>query len=772
MANREAKATHDGAGGSGTGGASAHSNPKSGIANPKSFRPGLGLLFLASVLGLALLLGLLFALILHGSRQSTLELSARMREEVGRGVASRVRDYLGQAYEALQGVRTRIAKGLLEPRDTLALERDFYTQLVDNPNLAELTLTYGRQTGFDAGGALVLEQAGRGQVSVFRALVEGADAEAPPIYTRWIEEERGAFFTALRGRGPDDGYAAPTPRREGNLAGAPIPDPTGHPTFLGVTSADVYGQAFWSDLHRSQLDANLPEDRRRTVLTVQQVLEDAKGEFAGVLRVGFTTKQLDRIAAVRRADTGEADPHLIFLVNGYGGLVSRPAPQARMLETETDLRADERDAPEAVREALALWRSLGGHAPEPRSFSGTLETPGGRCLVTFRPLDEAGYFNAGAGDWSVGIAVAEEAYLGGLAAMQRSLALASALVMAAILLGGWWTLRLVRRDLSQVVDETARMRRFEFEPRAREVRLRDVGEVVEGLELAKTATRAMGKYVPVALVRQLYESGREPVLGGELRDLTILFSDIKDFTQVSERLAPDVLAQALGLYLQTLTEAVHAEGGVIDKYIGDAVMALWNAPDETPGHARSACAAALACARAAEALYASPAWRGLPVWTTRFGLHTGGAMVGHFGAPERMNYTALGDNVNLASRLEGLNKAYGTRIVVSEDVRQAAGEAFDFRLLDLVAVKGKSKALRVYELLGESAAVPQDRCAAARAYEAAFERYLARDFTAAQAACANLGADAPARVLAERCARFLATPPAADWDGVYVATTK
>src|SRR5262249_45371296 len=152
-------------------------------------------------------------------------------------------------------------------------------------------------------------------------------------------------------------------------------------------------------------------------------------------------------------------------------------------------------------------------------------------------------------------------------------------------------------------------------------------------------------------------------------EISLLFCDIKDFTSFSEMLPPDQLARALGQYLEVVGAAIHDTGGTIDKFIGDAVMVMWNAPVATPEHARRACRAALACRTALRDLYASPAWAGGKPWTTRFGLHRDTVLVGHFGAPDRMSYTAIGDGVNLASRIEGLNKVYGTEVLVSEAIQ-------------------------------------------------------------------------------------------------------
>ncbi|MFI5184857.1 MAG: adenylate/guanylate cyclase domain-containing protein, partial [Vicinamibacteria bacterium] len=275
----------------------------------------------------------------------------------------------------------------------------------------------------------------------------------------------------------------------------------------------------------------------------------------------------------------------------------------------------------------------------------------------------------------------------------------------------------------------------------------------------------------VDLVRLLYRSGQEPMLGGRLQDVSLMFTDIKDFTTLAERLSPDDLARLLGRYLEVMTAAIHAEGGTIDKYIGDSIMALWNVPLPTADHPRKACAAALAAAAAGQALCRSPGWGDQPSLVTRFGLHRDQVLVGHFGAPDRLSYTALGDGVNLASRLEGLNKAYGTTILASEAIRAEAEPWFEFRLVDKVAVKGKSQGVKVYELLGAKGR-PAEQLERTRLYEVAFEAYLHQDFAAALAILDTQKDDGPSLVLAGRCRGFLVSPPPADWNGIYVATSK
>jgi len=244
-----------------------------------------------------------------------------------------------------------------------------------------------------------------------------------------------------------------------------------------------------------------------------------------------------------------------------------------------------------------------------------------------------------------------------------------------------------------------------------------------------------------------------------------MFTDIRDFTRLADAIPGDELAQLLGRYLEVVTEAIHEKQGIIDKYVGDAVMAIWNAPRPVAGHPQLCCEAALACRAALSGLYASPEWSGWAHLETRFGLHTAEVMVGHFGAPDRMSYTALGDGVNLAARLESLNKHYGTSMLASQAVVDVVAPAFAFRLVDTVVVKGRRRAELVYELLGRHDEIGDAE--PYRQYERALRRYQERDWSGALRLLEGLGDDGPALTLAGRCREYIDAPPAEDWDGVY-----
>jgi adenylate cyclase len=265
-------------------------------------------------------------------------------------------------------------------------------------------------------------------------------------------------------------------------------------------------------------------------------------------------------------------------------------------------------------------------------------------------------------------------------------------------------------------------------------------------------------------------------LGGETREMTVLFSDLRGFTTLSHRLEPRLLVELLNEYMTAMTEVVFRHDGVLDKYIGDAIMAFWNAPADQPDHARRACATALDMVATLEALCARWERRGWPRLELGIGINTGPMIVGDMGSRERLAYTVMGDPVNVASRLEGLSKVYGVRLVIGEATRAAAGDAFAWRYLDRVAVKGRAEPLTIHEALGPREAVTAETAALLGAWEAGVRCYLERRWAEAAAAFDALAGrapdDGPSRLYRGRALAMLANPPGDDWNGVWVADTK
>ncbi len=720
-------------------------------------KPTLGQVFALSLVGLVAMLALLFVIVLRASSETIEESSERLRDQAAREVGSRVVLFLAGAPERVRQFQAEISNGLVDARDPASLEAALFALLLTDPNLGELSLTYGVEKGFDPDGQILLDDMPRGEFSVSREASEGGDR----FWSRHVHRDGAGFVADRRELRPGSSFRTLTVVRE--QAGA-ILDPTEHLTFKTPARRQSEGRLLSSDLHWSQLDEDLPERQRRVEVSVQQVVVDPAGKFAGVFRVGLLTQQLDRAAQIQIAPSAQGDPHRIFICDPSGRLITRLAPADQLVESEDDLRISSANIPSEVAAALqtSTLRAISEEAP---AASGHFRDRGEEYLVTFRTLPETQ-------DWIVGIVVPRSFYLGRLTAIRDRLLLFSLGIVLLVVGAGGLILRSVKRAHARIVNETLKMNRFEFAPGTTVSPFRDVGEILESLEKAKTAMRAMGKYVPIDLVRRLYQAKSEPELGGEEKEISIMFTDIKDFTTLSEQLTPNDLAAALGCYLDVMARIIQQETrGTIDKYIGDAIMTIWNAPEPVADHARMACRAALLCRDAGRELARSAGWQGRPPFETRFGLHLDLALVGHFGAPDRMNYTAIGDAINLASRLEGLNKEYGTTIIASERIAKCAGEPFVFRLLDWVAVKGKSESVKIYELAGEKGA-GHPMTAAIAAYEEAFAAYIAREFARAIQILEEQTGDEPSRVLCERCRGLLREPPPADWHGVHIFKTK
>jgi adenylate cyclase len=688
-------------------------------------RPTLTQAFGATFGALALALCGLLWLFYTGSRRTLLRAADQLSATTSARVSEAIEAHLAGAERVIAAFEAKLAAGLVrvdEPEAALGALRG---ELAGHPDVSALALTHGQAAGFYASdegrheaGDVRLRPWGRWQVSAFRT--PGGSAG------KVIRAEAGA-------------------------------DPTEEATFVSPARADQKGRTLWSDLFMP------PDAGGRRVVTVQKALW-SDGAVA-VLRVSLLSDRIDELVRVPIEARAGRRP-LVFIADAHGHLVARLSANDRVREIAgEEVRVTPAEPNPALAAALAL-----------PLFAGLAPGATGRARVT--SADELHLLSVVAlpegrtQGWIVGTLVSESYFLAELRSSMRRVLLLAALLVSGCLVGGAFILRATRRDLGGLIRQTRRLGRFDFAPTPlARVAFEDVLEAADSLEQAKTALRALGKYVPLDLVRQLYESRAEPTLGGQVKDVSMVFTDIEGFTSISEALVFDVLANALGRYLEAMTGAIHGARGIIDKYTGDGVMALWNAPSPCPHHAMYACEAAVACIEATDRLFASPTWAGLPPWRTRFGIHRAEVNVGHFGAPDRMSFTVMGDGVNLASRLEGLNKQYGTKILVSADVEREARASFLFRRLDRVAVKGKKHGVEVYELRGRRRGDNKPDPVIAR-YEEALAAYFDGRFDAALALLAHAPDDRPSQVLAARCHHLRTTPPAPDWGGVYVANEK
>jgi len=293
----------------------------------------------------------------------------------------------------------------------------------------------------------------------------------------------------------------------------------------------------------------------------------------------------------------------------------------------------------------------------------------------------------------------------------------------------------------------------------------------------RRARETFGRFLAPAIVEDLLAEGGALRLGGEKRELTVLFADVRGFTSISERLDPHLLLEILNEYLTPMTDIiVSGEEGTLDKYMGDAIMAFWGAPKAQPDHALRACRAAIEMVRRLDVLREGWRARGLPDIDVGIGLNTGPMSVGFVGSQDRFyNYTVLGDSVNLASRLEGANREYGTRILVGAATQAQVRGTVVTREIDLVRVKGKREPVAVHELLALAPAPPALADFVAR-FGWGLSSYRAQRWDEAIARFREVdllrSGDAVSRRYLERCEAMRLAPPGPEWDGVFEMKTK
>lgn len=497
---------------------------------------------------------------------------------------------------------------------------------------------------------------------------------------------------------------------------------------------------------------------RRPGITASYPTFGSDGRLLGVVGVDIELATLSEFLA--GLDVGRNG--VAFILNANGEVVAYPQADHMVVEGQDGPR------PVHVDELSRAWigASLLEYTHSRRTrFTFTHEKK--RYIAAYRPLP------ASVGkDWVIGVVVPEDDFTGPLKAADRGVMLISLLILAVAVTATTFLSRSISQPIVRLTEATTRIRNLELDNEtAINSPIREIQLMEDAISAMQTGLRSFRKYVPATLVRQLIQTGEDARLGGQTRELTVLFSDITDFTPTCEGMPPQELMLHLSEYLDELTRVIIEHGGTVDKYIGDGIMAFWGAPARDPAHAERACQAALASRERLAALNARWTARGSVPFPTRWGIHTGETVVGNVGSTERMNYSAIGDGVNLASRLEAVNKIYHTSIIVSQSTRDAAGDGFFCRPLGAVAVKGKQECVRIFELMCTATAPSRaDAERLAMLFEAGLQRYLRREWTDAadafERAKAAFPTDGPTAVYLQRCHEFIRTPPGPDWDCV------
>lgn len=380
-------------------------------------------------------------------------------------------------------------------------------------------------------------------------------------------------------------------------------------------------------------------------------------------------------------------------------------------------------AKQAMRDNRDSITALG--SDQGQSFDVSGEDKAGYRVSIHRVGEEVGF------PWLMAVVASHDSLFAEAKRLHRDIFFWGAGLLAVGLAFSYFFARAFTRPIRLLDEEAQRIASFDLDAgRALpESRIFEISDLSRTMTAMRSGIDSFGRFVPKVLVRDLVASGREPAIGGERRELTVMFSDIADFTPISEGTSPEVLMTRMSDYLSALALQVHQHEGTVDKFIGDSLMAFWNAPDAEDDHPNKAADGVLAARAAALALNETFVAQGFAPLQTRFGLHLGDAVVGFLGGGDRLQYTAIGGTVNLASRVEGLNKYYGTEILVTEPLAKRLDSRFLTRLVGRAKPVGVSQPIGLYELMGYA----ENTVAAQRAdlWGEAIGLYYDRSFKAA-----------------------------------------
>lgn len=543
-------------------------------------------------------------------------------------------------------------------------------------------------------------------------------------------------------------------------------DPRTRPWF---TLAEQKGGLTWTDVYQFSGSNSLCVAASTPIF----VSEDARlTKMAGVVGADLL---LDDLAAFMQKQK-VSDNGIAFIVSRGGQIVAYPSCNrrsgggdeyggARALVSVTE-------APDRV--VQLAFQKYKDHSEENRF---EFKYDGKNYLASFMPID-----NANGIDWIVSLVVPEKDFAKNIDDMQRREVFLIVLVALVAVIVTYCLSKRISSPIIAVAEETERLKDFyETEPLEIKSNISEIKKMIEAISAMRSSLQSFGKFVPKVLVRRLMQRGTEIKLGGKMSEVTMFFSDIQSFTSISEGMPADKLVLHLSDYFNELSKIIVDANGTIDKYIGDAIMAFWNAPTPDKNHAFNACHAALLCQKRLGELNRKWELEKKPTFPTRIGLHSTEVIVGNIGSDEKINYTLMGDGVNLGSRLEGTNKVYKTWILASEAVQKQVSDRFLFRPVDIVAVKGKQQGVKIFELVGQmtgdSRLLPsKEQVDLCTRFAQGFKLYREQRWGEAVKHFETMQEDFPFDYLVsmyvERCRIFKEDPPKRNWDGIFVLTTK
>ena len=650
----------------------------------------------------------------HTAQQVSQTLANTINDQIVSAVGDELQSVTTEARSSMLAVRTLLAEKVFDPREARKREVVFQSQLLSQPTIS--WVAFGRPDGsFFAGHKL-----GDGVIEMLEITPD-----------RKMRTNRYEFI------GTDF-----------QLKDSRVED-----TKYSVTDQEWFRVAIeTNDEHWATLTKH-PRGERLAAAFAAPIDIDQKpaGVIAIIIELTRVSNFLSQLTVGKSAGA--------FILERNGKVVAAPDPDANEVMA---LKTDHPLFPVAVD---AIQNASAYEPGEGEPFHTRVTRDGKAYQAVLTPISFPG--------WSLVTVVPESEFLGPVQMTIRNLVIGLAvLIVLAGLLSAWLAQRLIAAPLIKVMNEIRHVERFDLDKVQRHPsRLNEIANLSGAIGDMAQGLAAFRKYIPADLVKRLISDGNGARLGGAVRPMSVMFVDLAGFTGMSERLG-DRIIPLLSRYFDSVSVQIQKQGGTIDKFIGDAVMAFWGAPAPNPDHAVDCCRAALACRRAVEEDLHDD--NGQPV-KIRIGINSGDMLVGNIGSEVRLNYTVIGDAVNIASRLESTNKAYGSTIIIGPETRRLAGDRIVVRELDRLAVYGRAGGLQIYELLGMAGECDGELDWVA-CYEAGLAAWRARDFNAAIGAFGKAmdirNDDAASAVMIERCTQQLENPAGEEWDGTTVARTK
>ncbi len=711
------------------------SEPANDPSTRERWRPSLGAVLTATLLVVVLAT----AGFVHFSwstiaRGNVRDLVDQLNDKIAGTIKQEVGDVIENALAAQEAVRTIFFQGVIKTDDEAKREFVFLALLQSQPSLSWISF------GWPTGNFFGAQKVGDDRIQMVEVKW---DAE------RKLAQRRVDYYDVITGDiefkqreiSPSDFDATAQPwYKRALLANGPI----------------------WSDV------SAFPTSTKPAIATSGQLV--VFQEFQGVINIAIELERLSQfLGTIQVGRSGT-----VLIVDRQGHVVAAPekGEAAHAETTEMPMLGADKDKLEMVaEEALGHFNMQLAEIRETMPLAFRSAEDNADYIVTFTPLGFKG--------WLIATVVPESDFLAEVERNTRRLIWVVLGATVLIALAGTALARLlIARPLGRVTGELTHIESFELGlVQRRHSPLREIDQLSAALSRMASGLASFQKYLPTELVRTLVRQGIEAKPGGSYQPISVLFTDLVGFTTLSEQLGDDIVP-ILADYLGRMSAAIHETRGTIDKFIGDAIMAFWGAPIANPNHALDACRAAVACSKLLAGMRAEAAAAGKPQLHMRVGINSGNILVGNIGSEERLNYTAIGDAVNVASRLEGLNKRYGTTMLIGEATRAGAGADVVVRRVDRVAVYGRMEGIAVYELIG----LAEDRAALGpldwiRTYEAGLDHYAARRFPEAALAFEAVqrmrpGGDQPSRGFIERARGYMVDPPPPDWQAVTVMDEK